>query len=204
MIPMPHEGLADSILHIRTCLSRVELAASRLAREATTPVARDLVAGISQAVQEIDDEIGEALLSLRTESNSDAEVSDCSHSLEILRDRMSPILHAHGIHWLPREIGEPCLTTNRDGIELAALVMLRTGIALAGHGGTIDLELVRDPETSRIGLRLAAERVDASEGDPDTLIHARALAERHRGSLIVQESAGSHSATLWLTSSEAE
>jgi len=189
---------------MRTSLARVELAASRLARDAATPAARDLATGISEAVLDIDDEIGEALRTLRSEPDTGNDFEDCSPILAALRERITPILRAHGISWLRLGGEDEVVIADRVAVELAALVMLRTGIAQAGHGGAIQLSLVRDARVPCIGLCLTTHPGDGHIADADALVRARTLAQRHGSSLVVRHSEGSLTATLWLTRSEAK
>ena len=201
MTPDPNEGLTDSILRMRTCLSRVELAATRLAREAATPAARGLAVGISKAVYEIDDEIGDALRALRSESQ-EADIGDCRPILAAFRRRMSPILRAHDVAWCDDAVAVDLCIADRAAFEFSALVMLRTGIELVGADRTIDLSLVHGADTCDIGLRLGLDRFDPDEADTDPIRRIHALAARYRCSLTLENGDGAASVTLWLPSVE--
>ena len=201
MTPVPQEEIFDSILRIRTPLARIELAASRLARDAATPAARDFAIGISQAVREIDDEIGDALGTLRPEPGATVDVGDCGPILTALRARMIPILQAYEIDWRPVESGDQQIGGDRLAFERAAVVMLRAGIALAGRAGTIHLSMVQDTDVPRIGLCLTTHRREgaAANAESDAIAQARAFAHRFQGSLDVRPSEGASIVTLWLT-----
>ena len=206
MTPIPNEQITDSILRMRTSLARIELAASRLARDAMTPVTRDFVAGISEAVREIDDEISDSLRTLRAEPNVDPVIGDCSGILSALHERIAPILETYEIRWPRLESDGDDVLGDLVQVELVALHMLRAGIALAGRAGTIDLSLMRDTAAPRIGLCLLSARCPEdildSSTQADELAPIRALAHRYEGEMSVRETESGPIVTFWLAPTE--
>jgi len=205
----PLEDFTHSVVRMRSSLARVELAASRIARDSLTPATRELAAGITESVREIDEEIGTALGTFCAEPDSSIDVGDCAQVLAATRDRMLPILRAHAIEWPPIDANHEAFLHDRVVVERAALLMLRAGIALAGRGGTLRLSLVHDRHELNIGVRLSAEQnVPSSDSDNllcDSLAGARAFALRHRGSLELHDAArGAALMTLWLAPLEVE
>jgi len=205
----PQEDFAHSVVRMRSSLARVELAASRIARDSLTPATRELAAGITESVREIDEEIGTALGTFRAESESSIDVGDCAQVLATTRDRMLPILRAHAIEWPTIDALHEVFLHDRVAVERAALLMLRAGIALAGRGGRLQLSLVHDRQKRSIGVRLSAERDTPSSNNEnllcDSLSGARAFALRHRGSLELHDAArGAALMTLWLPPLEVE
>jgi len=209
MNPAPLEDFAHSVVRMRSSLARVELAASRIARDSLTPATRELAAGITESVREIDEEIGTALGTFRAEPDAGVDVGDCAQVLAAMRDRMLPILRAHTIDWPAMDEDRDAFVHDRVGVERAALLMLRSGIALAGRGGRLALSLVHGRDSMGIGIRLATERnAPSSENENllcDSLGGARAFAHRHRGSLELHDAArGAALVTLWLAPLEVE
>lgn len=151
--------MAELLLRMRTPLSRIELAASRLARDATTPTRLDLAHGISDAVSELDEAIAGGLRGLVSDGAGAAEVEDCRAVLEDLRERLTPLLLARSIEWEAEPAGaaEP-VPGDPDATRRAALALLRTGSALAGPGGAVALSFAREHEGRRRGIALEVKR----------------------------------------------
>ena len=122
--------LAAIVLDIRTPLSRVELAASRLAREDMPPRARDLAETIREAVAAIDRELENAVLALAP--RAERTRSGAGPVLEALRTRLAPVLEARG---LELEI-EPAPEVELDPTVLrrAAIALTRAAVEHAGPG----------------------------------------------------------------------
>ena len=202
---------AHAFLRMRTPLARAELAASRLARDAATPAARGLAAGISEAVREVDQEIVRSLQSLRPVDAAEDSFGDCADVLPALRTRMAPVLCAHDIAWTQaakatREANELPVLGDRVGLARAAVVMLRAGIDFVGPGGCFVLETCRNAEVDALGLRLEATRPTGTRRDPaggDPLSPALSFALHSGGCLEVQHRSHHATATLWLGGSAA-
>lgn len=195
MTLVPVEELSDSIVRMRESLARVELAASRLARDSVTPIAHQLATGISESVQDIDDEIGAALRVLRVAPKEHADIGECGQLLTDLRERMLPILDAHGVRWPQLEMPSEVILDNCIVVERVALVMLRAGISIAGRGGEIRLSLLRSDDSQQLGMRVGIEPAiragDEETPKAGTLIALRALAHRFGGSLELHDEIGS-------------
>ena len=138
-------------LGLRTPLSRIELAASRLEREAVTPAARGLAEGICDAVEELDRMIVQLTAVLAPPPPIDPPRAPLAEVLPAMRDRLAPVLAARGVQWLEPEldagaVGDP------DALKLTALSLIRAGTELAGGGGRVSIQL--QTEAGRSGVRL--------------------------------------------------
>lgn len=205
----PLEEIASSMVRMRSCLARVELAASRLARESLKPLTRELAEGVSESVREIDDEIDRSLRILRVGPVGADESTRCAEIVAQVEARMAPILGAHAIEW--RGVAPEHTSCRLDPIvlEAAALALLGSGIALAGRGGRLTLALDVDPDRGRVGLRLEAKRSDPAPADlrpiAEVVSGLRAVTHRFGAGIGVEsDAAGEREArvTLWLATDE--
>ena len=190
---------AKTFLRMRTPLARVELAASRLARFAESPAARDLAAGITEAVQVLDDEIDRSLRVLGMTTAREVDRGDCRAILPALRRRMQPVLRAHGIEWIDGWESAVPVSGDRLGVGRAALGMLRAAMVAARGGAHLRVELTQRAGDSVLGVRVRLDRL-ASSRDA-AFADARELASAMGGSLEVQPDGSGVSAVLWLEAS---
>ncbi len=169
---------AALVLDMRTPLARAELAASRLLREAATPAARELAAGIGEAVAELDDLIGRALAVLLVRG-APAGSADLAGVLAELRQRLGPVLAARGVTWAGAPLESAPVAGPPARVRACCVALLRAAAALAGPGGAFELEPLR--EAGRPGLRLR----DAGPAQADGALRARQL-RGLRGQVLAQ------------------
>lgn len=142
MNPNRDAELAAVVLDIRTPLSRVELAASRLAREDMPPRARDLAETIREAVAVIDRQVEHAVLALAP--RAPRARSSAGPVLEALRTRLAPVLEARGleleiepapeIELDPTVLRRAAIALTRAAVEHAAPGAFRLGLRPSQHG----------------------------------------------------------------------
>lgn len=198
--------LADLVVGMRTPLSRVELAATQLARTVMTPAAKELAAGISEAVSHLDERISDVLNALEP---AGAEDFDCSTVLAALRQRMEPVLSARSVEWVETscESEEP-VYGDRGIVARSALALLVAGMELAGPRGRLTLDMVSEG-AERYGVLLRARSRDATAthsalegGEADRLLsHARRVAREGGGALEIDPLDSEVVLTLWLSRS---
>lgn len=154
-------------VEMRTPLARIELAASQLAREATTPLSHDLASSISEAVRDLDALIGRAL-GLLLPSGSDARHEPLVPVLEEVQQRLGAVLGARGVRL---ELA-PHLDVRGDAdrARRGALLLLRAGAPVVGDGGTLRIGLAADGARWGLALELAPGR--AAAGDVTPLLEA--------------------------------
>lgn len=202
MNPVPLDQIAESMVRMRSSLARVELAASRLARDSLTPASRELAENISETVREIDHEIDGSLRTLRPPPKIESDPQSCSHMLAELHDRMMPVLRAHAIEWPFAMPTQERYVNDPIAFERAALVVLRTGISIAGRGGRLALSLVRETDGGRLGLDLTTRHAESPSDEQqavDALVGLRSFAHRVGATLQVSEAPPDEAhLTLWL------
>lgn len=142
---------AALVLEMRAPLARAELAASQLARDAATPGAHELAAGIGEAVAELDELIGRALAVLLARGAPQG-AADLAGVVAELRERLGPVLLARGITWAGGPLAKAMVAGPPERVRACCLALLRAAAALAGPGGSFELAPLR--EAGRAGLRL--------------------------------------------------
>jgi len=203
MTPARDAHLVDLIVGLRTPLLRVELAATQLARGATTPVSSDLAAGISEAVSRLDARIDEALRVLAEPPRPTAEDVDCRRVVDALRARMQPVLRARSVEWSSEPTSdEPPVLGDGEECGSGALTLLVAGLELAGPGGRLSLGVVGDDD-ARCGVRLLANRTgDDAQLEPREwnriLAPVWGFAQSRGGDLEVHDTSRDAHMTLWM------
>lgn len=138
-------------IEMRAPLARVELAASELMRGAATPVARDLSAGIREAVADLDRLISK-LLSFWVPPATRDEPVDIANVLHSLHERLSPVMSARGIIFELSISSSSTVLGSADIAHEVGVALLRAGAALVGSGGRLDL--MAESGLDRYGIRL--------------------------------------------------
>lgn len=179
MTRIRYEATAELALGMRAPLARIELAASRLAREARTPGGRALAASISESVAELDESIGRSLALLARETEAAPAADDLRAVLADLHRRLSPALEARGVQWA--QPTPEALEVRGDAalVRRLAVMLVREGAGRAGAGGAIGLSVRGDAEG--YGVELAVRRARAGRGAP------RAMEVEIAGSEVIQE-----------------
>jgi len=183
---------------LRTPLARVQLAASRLEREAVTPAVARLVASISDAVAELDRGIAD-LLGVLVPPAQPVTDEDVAAALEVLRQRVAPSLCARGVEWTAGAGHAGPVPGNASLVRESAVALVREAAAALGAGGRVRLDLAEAPD--RLELRLSLTGGRAGAPGPGGFEASRALALRRGGGLDWDGAAGR--ATLWLPRGEA-
>jgi signal transduction histidine kinase len=166
-------------VEMRTPLARIELAASQLVREAATPLARELAAGISEAVRDLDALIARSL-GLLLPSAAEARHEPLGPVLEEVQERLHAALLARGVRL--EQGPRPGVRGDPERARRGALLLLRAGAPLVGEGGTLRLGLVADGV--RWGLALELDPGASAPGDLGPLLEAaRHFVTSHRGEL---------------------
>jgi len=138
---------------MRSALSRAELAASELSRQAATPRLRQLALSVSQAVADADQLVA-ALARSPSGTRAKRPRVPLGPILELLRSRLAASLEAREIDWMPladqsEEAAADPVLAHRVGVAL-----LRAASALLEDGGTLTLDARADPEGWRFELGL--------------------------------------------------
>lgn len=173
-VPSPprDERAAALALELRAPLSRVELAASQLLREALTPAGRRTAERIGEAVREVDRGIARLLAWIEPEADA-AAGADWSQVLGELRRRLAGVLALRGITW---EEGPLAAAPGTDPgrARLLATALLRAAAARAGAGGRFRVELRAEEGGAVLSVRC---RGGATAGPPPPAVEeARGLA----------------------------
>jgi hypothetical protein len=137
-------------IEMRAPLARVQLAASQLCREASTPSARQLAEGICDVVGDLDRRIATLLGVLVPPTPTPAV--ELAPLLGALRRRLAPVLAARGVVWDASPEGETQGSGDPDACLTISLALLRTGTELAGPGAALALSLQREDDW--LGVRL--------------------------------------------------
>ncbi len=124
-------AIASTVMDLRSPLSRIELAASRLFREDMPPRAQDLAATIREAVSVIDGQLDAALQALAPPSPP-RPAEALGPVLVALAERMSPVLSARGFALQIEEVPE--LLVEPSQTRRIALVLARVAMELAEPG----------------------------------------------------------------------
>ncbi len=171
---------------MRTPLARVELAATQLARDATTPADRELAAGISDAVAEIDQMIHRALEILLPREPDPTSRVDVVPILERVCARVAPALEARGISWSLGAVPTGGVVGDPRLIEQAALALLRGGVAIAGSGGSLRMRLDKDADRYGVAVEtVCAPGVPSEEEWRRAFDGARDFALGHAGMMAL-------------------
>lgn len=205
----PHAAEAAARLAaLRTPLSRIELAASRLARLVTAPAGRALADDIRGAVSELDDGLGRAMRDLVGAPRPSAPPEDCRGMLEALHQRIAPALHARGIDWIAPagDAADGPILGNATAARQAVLCLLEDGLALAPAQGRIELALVPGESPGRCGVALRVHAEDGAEppdaqradGEPEAFAAARGFVHRNGGTLEPMPDPSLPSAVVWI------
>ncbi|MFQ5417008.1 MAG: hypothetical protein ACE5FL_08190 [Myxococcota bacterium] len=194
----PKTLAAALVLELRSPLARVELAVSQLAREANTPVARELVATISAAVAQADRDIDRIIALLVPLSPAPRRCDDLRPVLARLRQRIAPVLEARGTICETRDLdGEP-LRGDPVLVERAALALIRAGAALVGAGGRVSLGLAREGSRFGVVLECLAAAGQDLHGDPERAFAGLLPMVASRGGALENATAGTRwQTTLW-------
>jgi hypothetical protein len=175
------------------------LAASRLERENATPAARELAAGIGEAVSDLDSMITQLLTVLVPPTRLEVARERLNAVIPALHKRLGPVLAARGVRWdLPKT--ESQIFGDADAVRAAALVVLRAGADFAGRGGWLRLEIQKDEE--RYGLRLecgAAEEAPTSGCTEASLQALRSRIYAQGGAIDAECSGVDCAADVWLS-----
>jgi hypothetical protein len=174
----PAHALAATM---RSALARAELAAGRLARDASTPRARRLAHSISAAVAELDRALGD-LVELAAGSQRPARDEDLDGVLRALRERHAPVLAARGIDWVDAPQAGSLLRGDGPLARRAVALLLRVGAASAQGGGQIALAASADAEAWSLGIEVNPA-CDAPRPATEALAELRALASRSHATL---------------------
>ncbi len=124
-------AIASTVMDLRSPLSRIELAASRLFREDMPPRAQDLAATIREAVSIIDGRLDVALQALAP-PGLPRPVEALGPILAGLAERLAPILDARGFAMQIEEV--PALFVDPSQARRIALVLARVAMELAESG----------------------------------------------------------------------
>ncbi len=144
---------------MKTPLSRVELAASQLMRDALTPANRRLASRVSDAAEDLDALIGRLLALLAPGAKERVVEGDLREVIDSLHRRLSPVLAARGIEWAePASDQGRALVGDQRRSRRAALMLLRSAAKLVGSGGRLAIEGVI--EGSECAVRLIAHAGD--------------------------------------------
>lgn len=195
---------ARTLAQMRSGLTRIELAASQLAREAATPAARRLAAGICDAVDELDRAVSETLALLRRADPRSAAREDLRPAFRALAARLGPSLAARGVRVEPQDRGGAPLLGDPRLLRQAAATLLRAGATCCGPERRLRIELVE--RAGAYGLRLALPGVESlpggDTGSDQGFEAARSFALRCGGAFAEGPDEGAWRATLWLPRGE--
>lgn len=191
-------GLDPAPDRARSALARIGLAATRLAREASTPAMQALVATITDAVEQLDRALGDALPPNGGALPRAPAAADVATTLDALRPRLVRALAARE---LGLDLAVPAAPVPGDAslLRQAVAQLVRGAARELAPGGRIVLGL--RSEGSRFGVDAT---LYAADGRPATVDAARwleaprAFAQRWCGALEHAAGDDVHGATLWL------
>jgi signal transduction histidine kinase len=174
--------LAHGLAHaMRSALTRAELAAGQLERDAATPRARRLAHSVSAAVAELDRLVSDVVGVLASQPRP-APSEDLRGVLSEMRQRYAPALRARGVEWIDSPDGDDVPRGNRALARRATALLLRVAAACAKEGGRIVIGVNADPDSWSVGIEVESHR-DATDPPPDSLAELRALANRTHGAM---------------------
>ncbi len=162
-------NLERSLLFMRDPLSRIELAASQLGRIERGIVTRDLIESIHRAVEDLDVQLHEAVVTLRRPRRATDE-EDCGEALRRLVSELHPVFSARSRELDPLDVAEREVRGDVGLARRAALRLLRGAGSWTGTGGRLRLSLLAD--SGRWGVRVAAHRSNEAT-EPGTGAPAR-------------------------------
>ncbi len=182
--------LASTLLDLRSPLSRIELAASRLVREDMPPRARDLATIVRDSVAAIDSRLTLALRSL--ERPAVALPMEAAPVLEAVLQRIGPVLAARGF---PLELDPvPALQVDSRVLRRAVIALVRLAAERGQPGPPIRLTLRPDPV--RPGLQVSYRPLGRDAGTQRAARDAAAGLAVAAGGWLEESASG---ATLWWT-----
>ncbi len=184
------EALAAALtLDMRSPLARIELAASRLQREALTPSARSLADGVSAAVSELDALIARTVSVLVPRPQAPSR--PLRPALCAARARLAPSLAARGISW--GEPGDGEASGDPELLRRAAAILASDAARGAEAGSRFRIDLEERP--SHFGVRLTVE----ARGELEAAFEAsRILVLGHGGEFRHGPVDGGWQAEIWL------
>ena len=182
--------LAAALLGLRTPLARIQLAASRIRRDGSPPLARSCGDAICEAVEELDGRLELAVEALAPERIS-APMSACEGALDQVLRRVAPAFEARGCS-CERTPAPGSVLGDEANVRRGALQLLRLALRFAGRGGHVRVGLLDD--VARYGLRLSADGAEADQtewlGEPLAALRRFALARGSELEFEATEGAG--------------
>jgi hypothetical protein len=212
-VSLPREAqIAAAVLGMRTPLARVELAASQLAREGSTPALAALCERIRDAVGDLDRQIELSLRALLPEPQEEGRWAPCQEVIAEVVDRFRPVLEARGCACVEQVASQEPVRGERERVRRATLCLLRASGAVASRGGRVRLGAETEPGRYGISVDVAQANVEVDGGWTESLEQVlestRAFALAHDAELDVRWSPASGSsllrATLWFRVPEAD
>lgn len=170
---------ASVAIEMRAPLARVELAASELMRGAATPIARELSAGIREAVADLDHLIAKLITMWVPPSAGEGPV-DVATVLHKLHERLSAVMNARGIIFDLSISSKDTVTGDGEAAREVALALLRAGALLVGPGGRIDL--MATAGLDRFGIRLMSWPQASRKSN--AMAHLDAILDELRASMM--------------------
>lgn len=201
MIRDRNAQITSAVIEMRTPLARVELAASQLARDGTTPAARTLARGISEAVVELDRLIARSLCALVADVASRKLAADCRGVLTEVASRVSPVLRARRIRLQVESPASSPAPGDLEEVRHAALVLVRAGTSLAPPGGALILWVEERRGRCGVGLRVTAGGTGEllpQQGRGEAFDRLRDFAMVRGADLEIEASAACCRAMVWL------
>jgi signal transduction histidine kinase len=193
--------LAAALLGLRTPLARIQLAASRMRRDGSPPLARSCGEAICEAVEELDGRLELAVAALAPERKP-APPRACEGALNQVLERVAPAFEARGCR-CERMPAPDSVLGDEARVRRGALQLLRVALRFAGRGGRVRVGLVDG--TARYGLQLNAQGLEADEtewlGEPLAALRRFALALDGELELEATEGTGLRAA-LWFAREE--
>ena len=197
-------SLEEALLFMRDPLSRIELAASQLARAQRGAVEEERLAAIRRAVEDLDRRLQEALGALRAPRSRAGASDDCGRALRELVAELAPVFAARSRRLEPPQLAPGGSLGDAAVARRAALRLLRGAGGWAGAGGWLCLSLRSDPGRWGVGIRVRRAAHGAA-GPAPAFREARRLAHS-LGAEFEQSSPASAEAelraTLWFPRSE--
>lgn len=182
----------------RNALARIELAASQIARHASSPAAARLARGISDAVADLDRLLTRTLAAGADAARAGGETGDVARLLDELSLRIAPALAARGVElWIASD-GAPHVTGDPHLVRRAALLLARGAADALAEGGKLSLGVAR--ASRRIGVSIELRARGAFAADEGWADEAEHFAWLHGGAL--ERHPSGVRAVLWLPSSE--
>ncbi len=167
---------------MRSALTRAELAAGQLERDAATPRARRLARSVSDAVADLDRLVSDVVGMLANEPRT-ARSEDLRGVLIELRQRYAPALAARGVEWIDAPETADVPRGDRALARRATALLLRVGASCASEGGRLMLEANADADAWSLGIEVASHR-DAADPTSEGLARAtRTRESRAQGAL---------------------